>query len=222
MTTFTADQQLALPSGTDNANGPGAFTAFAGSMEDRLVKIYASVAERSARNAAPTDGELAFLSDVRRWDYYDGVRGLWRRLLPHVYATRNISGSNLASNFNVETLLYTKTFAAGTLEPDAVYEVEARATAFTGSGVTQPVLRIKAGGTQFAEAHDHIPSAGAYVTLTARNFYVTGSTTPTSAVTFDVYAAVLSGGNIDIPAPTNNGFTFKVTRTAPNSAQDWL
>lgn len=74
---LTTNQGLILPDGTDNANVPLTFTDFvttAGSgMENRLVQRYLSVADRTARNAAPNEGELSYLSDLNRYETYTGV-----------------------------------------------------------------------------------------------------------------------------------------------------
>lgn len=73
---LTTNQGLILPDGTDNANVPLTFTDFvttAGSgMENRLVQRYVSIADRTARNAAPNEGEFSYLSDLNRYDTYTG------------------------------------------------------------------------------------------------------------------------------------------------------
>lgn len=81
---ITTNQGLILPDGTDNANVPLTFTDFvttAGSgMENRLVQRYLSIADRTARNAAPNEGELSYLSDLNRYDSYTGTA--WIPLYP--------------------------------------------------------------------------------------------------------------------------------------------
>lgn len=74
---LTTNQGLILPDGTDNANVPLTFTDFvitAGSgMENRLVQRYLSIADRTARNGAPNEGELSYLLDLNRYEKYNGV-----------------------------------------------------------------------------------------------------------------------------------------------------
>lgn len=73
---FTTNQGLVLPDGTDNANVPLTFTDFvttAGSgMENRLVQRYLSIADRTARNPAPNEGELSYLIDLNVYESYTG------------------------------------------------------------------------------------------------------------------------------------------------------
>lgn len=81
---ITTNQGLILPDGADNANVPLTFTDFvttAGSgMENRLVQRYLSIADRTARNAAPNEGELSYLADLNRYDSYSGTA--WISLYP--------------------------------------------------------------------------------------------------------------------------------------------
>lgn len=74
---ITTNQGLILPDGTDNANVPLTFTDFvttAGSgIENRLVERFLSVADRTARNAAPNEGEVSYLSDVNTYYTYNGT-----------------------------------------------------------------------------------------------------------------------------------------------------
>lgn len=78
MTTQTTDQGLLLPSLTDAANVPTSFANLdsggtTGGMESRLVKRYLSSADRTTRNAAPNEGELSYLVDVNRHEWYTGA-----------------------------------------------------------------------------------------------------------------------------------------------------
>lgn len=81
---FSPNQGLILPDGTDNANVPLTFTDFvttAGSgMENRLVQRYLSIPDRTARNPAPNEGEVSYLSDLNRYDTYTG--SAWVPLIP--------------------------------------------------------------------------------------------------------------------------------------------
>lgn len=79
---ITSDQQLLLPDLTDNRNVPLAFSDFAATVESRLVKRYASTSDRALRNPTPTEGELSYLTDSDRYEYYTGAA--WTTLLPAV------------------------------------------------------------------------------------------------------------------------------------------
>jgi len=74
---LTTNQGLILPDDADNANVPLTFTDFvttAGSgMENRLVQRYLSSVDRTARNAAPNEGELSYLSDSDVYEWYNGT-----------------------------------------------------------------------------------------------------------------------------------------------------
>ena len=110
---MTTNQQLILPDGTDNANVPLTFTDFvttAGNgMENRLVQRYLSTADRTARNAAPNEGELSYLSDLDAYFTYNGsawvpvVKGFVNDL------TRT---ANSASVTTTETVIDFLTFTA--------------------------------------------------------------------------------------------------------------
>lgn len=98
----TTNQGLILPDGTDNANVPLTFTDFvlgASGVENRLVERYLSIADRTARNPAPIEGELSYLSDLNRYDTYTGAA--WIPLIPqHQFAFD-------ATGFNTTSTVYT-------------------------------------------------------------------------------------------------------------------
>jgi hypothetical protein len=82
MPTITTDQGLTLPATTDADNVPLSMTAYNGpnGVESRLVKRYLSIADRTARNGAPTEGELSYLIDLNRYDTFNGTA--WVPLYP--------------------------------------------------------------------------------------------------------------------------------------------
>lgn len=87
---LTTDQGLILPDGPDNANVPLTFTDFvttAGSgIENRLVKRYLSVADRTARNPAPNEGELSYLNDLNRYETFEPSSASWIPLYSNAVA----------------------------------------------------------------------------------------------------------------------------------------
>jgi hypothetical protein len=76
---LTANQGLDIPDGSDNANVPLSFTNYNTGVENRLVQRYLSIADRTARNAAPFEGELSYLIDLNRYEWYTGAA--WTNLL---------------------------------------------------------------------------------------------------------------------------------------------
>jgi len=76
---LTVNQGLDLPDGTDNANVPLSFTNYNAGLENRLVERYLSIADRTARNAVPFEGELSYLADLNRYEWYTGAS--WVTLL---------------------------------------------------------------------------------------------------------------------------------------------
>lgn len=73
MTTTTSNQGLTIQQGTDSANEPGAQVSLLAGAENRLVQRYLSIADRTARNGAPNEGEISHLADVDRTEVFDGV-----------------------------------------------------------------------------------------------------------------------------------------------------
>lgn len=83
---LTPNQGLILPDGTDNANVPLSVselvqgTSPTNGLENRLVERYLSIADRTARNPAPVEGEFSYLADLNRYDSYNGT--LWVPVMP--------------------------------------------------------------------------------------------------------------------------------------------
>lgn len=96
---LTTNQGLILPDGTDNANVPLTFTDFvttAGSgIENRLVQRYLSIADRTARNPAPNEGELSYLADLNRYESYTGTA--WISVYPQHAFAADVTGFNTTS-----------------------------------------------------------------------------------------------------------------------------
>ena len=73
MTTLTPNQGIVQQQGTDPANLPGAQAAWLGGEENRLVQRYTNEADRTARNAAPNEGELSHLAAEDRYEGFNAV-----------------------------------------------------------------------------------------------------------------------------------------------------
>lgn len=79
----TPDQQITLPIDPDTADNPLAFTNFVADVERRLVRTYASEADRAARRVSVAENDLSALADVDRVEVYNGSLdiSLYRRSL---------------------------------------------------------------------------------------------------------------------------------------------
>lgn len=80
MPTNTADQALTLPLQADAANEQTAFSSYNTGVESRLAKRYVDAADRTARNPTPTAGEISYLTNPGRHDFYTGTA--WWELRP--------------------------------------------------------------------------------------------------------------------------------------------
>lgn len=72
----TPDQQLTLPVDPDSADNPVAFTNFVTDVEPRLVRQYADVADRAARQLVVAANEISSLVTEARIDAYDGANNV--------------------------------------------------------------------------------------------------------------------------------------------------
>jgi hypothetical protein len=72
----TPNQQITLPIGADILDGPLAFADQTADLETRLVQRYTSDADRTARNPAPTLGELSIVTTNAHYDRWTGSKWL--------------------------------------------------------------------------------------------------------------------------------------------------
>ena len=73
MPTDTSDQQITMPVDGDSADNPVAFVNGVADIEPRLVRRYASIADRTARMLSLTENAISTLADVDRVEVYDGA-----------------------------------------------------------------------------------------------------------------------------------------------------
>jgi hypothetical protein len=110
----TTNQGLILPDAGNNANVPLTFTDFVttavSGIENRLVERYVSIADRTARNPAPNEGELSYLSDLDRYETYTGT--VWLTLLPAN------AFNNVTTSFTNTSTVYT--IAGGTVVGETI------------------------------------------------------------------------------------------------------
>jgi hypothetical protein len=97
MPTLTTNQGLSLPATTDADNVPVSMTAYNGpnGVESRLVQRFLSIADRTARNPAPAEGELSYLADLNRYENYTGVA--WVPIYPATVFAASIASYTTAS-----------------------------------------------------------------------------------------------------------------------------
>ena len=123
MTTTTSDQQLIIPSNSDVNDVVTHFSSYTlgssnNGAESRLVKRYASAADRTTRNATPNEGELSYLMDVNEIDSYDGAawQYVWSTRMPRGIMATPITTATQSSGFGAteaqDTNLGTYTFTA--------------------------------------------------------------------------------------------------------------
>jgi hypothetical protein len=82
MATTTANQQLPVPVSGDDPDVAGDMTTLATAIEKKLVMVFTSVADRSARVPAPTSGMFAVMTDTDTVVFYDGAA--WKQVYPPV------------------------------------------------------------------------------------------------------------------------------------------
>lgn len=86
MSTVTSNQGIVIPVGTDGADNPTAFVNNVAGVESRLMQRFTNLADRTARNPIPVEGQYADMATENRTDAYDGssyisgtARGLYAR-----------------------------------------------------------------------------------------------------------------------------------------------
>lgn len=122
MTTTTQLQGLPVPEDTDAPTPPAHLTALATAVEKRLVMVFASAADRTAKlssaGVAAAEGMVSWLQDTNTLEVYDGAA--WRPVTVGVapdkptWATRNIAAPN-AADFTGSSYTTLHTFPALTL-----------------------------------------------------------------------------------------------------------
>lgn len=185
MPTLTTDQGLSLPATTDADNVPVSMTAYNGpnGVESRLVKRYLSIADRTARNAAPAEGELSYLIDLNRYETYTGTA--WVPLYP------STAFAALVTSFTTTSVAYTTAGVAllgvtlvvpqtGQIRVDWSSDLDNSLA--TGFSIIAPQLNLGAvigGGAVVAAPTDDISIVAVGTdNLTSSSFYVYTGLTP--------------------------------------------
>jgi hypothetical protein len=134
--TVTANQGLTIPIGADPANAPTAFTAFAGGVENRLVQRFASVADRTARNPTPNEGELSYLADLNTISYFNNAG--WEPYRNFVRRTANSAAVNNSTVLVNDGVLQLPVLANAVYEMKLVLLYNTNSTADIKIGFTAP------------------------------------------------------------------------------------
>lgn len=202
---ITTNQGLVLPDGTDNANVPLSFTDLisgsgASSLENRLVQRYLSIADRTARNAAPNEGELSYLSDLDRYESYTG--SAWVALYPQTafsvadaaFATSSAAYTTVGGALLGQTIVVPLT---GQVEVSWAASMDA---SVAGAHFISPQLNtgavIGAGALIVAAADNIAISTTGNDSVTMSNTYVYTGLTPGSSV--NAFLLHKSSGTVSI------------------------
>ena len=119
MPTVTPDQGLTLPIQADAANDQTQFANYnntSSGVESRLVKRYINLADRTARNAAPTSGEISFLTTPGQHYRYNGTAAAWWELYP--VTAYKATETQVVNN---STVLVNDSHLAVALQANAIY-----------------------------------------------------------------------------------------------------
>jgi hypothetical protein len=126
MTSFTTDQSLPTPDLGDLADGPGAFSALVAAVESRLVRRYASAADRSARNPSPIPGSISWLEDVGRHEFAN-TAGTWINFDRGVVGgTRYTGTGNLSAGITTIETDVNMTTGALSLQAGRLYRIHVK------------------------------------------------------------------------------------------------
>jgi hypothetical protein len=115
VTTQTGDQQLTLPSASDNTNLTTMFTSLVvgtAAVESRLVKRYLNAADRALRNPTPATGELSFRVDTKTYESYTG--STWVPIGP--FGNSTAATSTGSGSVSTTSTAYTDTPSGGGLQ----------------------------------------------------------------------------------------------------------
>jgi hypothetical protein len=182
----TTNQGLILADGTDNANVPLAMTDYNTNLENRLVQRYLSIADRTARNALPFEGELSYLSDLNRYEQYTG--SAWISLIPS--AVSMFEGSVVVSASVAYTTVGGPVVGASVIVPPSGSIKVSWSAGLDNSaaGITFSSIQVNAGS---------VIGAGATLVAVADTWalFMTGSELRTS--TFHVFTGLAPGAVVN-------------------------
>lgn len=200
MPVLTTNQGLTLPIATDADNVPVSMTAYNGpnGVENRLVQRFLSIADRTARNPAPTEGELSYLLDLNRYENYTGAA--WVPIYPVT------TFAALVTSFTTASVAYTTAGVAllgvtlvvpQTGQVRVEYSSDLDNSLAGGFSIIAPQLNLGAviggGAVVAAPTDDNSIVAVGMDNLTSSNFFVYTGLTPGVDVNVFLNHRVTSG-----------------------------
>lgn len=139
----SANQGIPEQQGGDLANLPSAQVSWDGVMENRLWQRYTSIADRTARNPAPTENQASVLADVDRAEIFDTVN--WVSLAKrayYLYALRTTS----AAAINNSTVLVSDSVMTAPLVAAATFHYEGELVYDTSTAADVKIATLWPGG----------------------------------------------------------------------------
>ncbi len=207
MPTDTPDQQITMPVDADTADNPVAFVNTVADMEPRLVRLYTTEADRTARMLTLLENNISGLSTDNRLDVYDGAShvSLYRRsLFAMAYKSANQTMTPSSTALQNVTDLVIAMPTAGTFSFRGVIYYDTSATADIKFAFTIPAgatMRWSINGPALAGG---TTGDGTYSTTTASDGAVSygggGAATVLAAQLEGEYVAGGTAGNLQFRA----------------------
>lgn len=104
MTVADPDQGITLQVGGDPANYPSAQNAMFGGVLTRLVRHYASVADRTARMTSLNENDISTIADLDRVEVYNGANHISLHTRSLYHAVRRTTDAAVINNSTVVVL----------------------------------------------------------------------------------------------------------------------
>lgn len=132
MSTDTPDQQITMPVDADTADNPVAFVNGVADIEPRLVRLYTSEADRTARMLTLLENNLSGLAAEDRVEVYSGASHLslhTRSLWADLFRTSDATAINNSTTLVNDTVLVTALPTSGRFHWTAVIYYDSSTTA---------------------------------------------------------------------------------------------
>jgi hypothetical protein len=228
MATDTTDQQITRPVDADIADNPVAFINMLADVEQRLVRNYASEADRTARRASVTENQLSTLADTDRVEVYTGTTdiSLYRRsLYAMLYKSANQILTVSSTTLQNVTDLVIAVPAAGTFSFRGVIYYDGPTAADIKFAFNIPALAtlrwmglgVVTGGTTTGDA--------TFTTVTASDatisFGAAGAGTVIGCIIEGEYVGGGTAGNLQFRAAQNTSDPGNTTINARSRLEVW-
>lgn len=178
----TSSQGFRYPAGGDAPSGPLALQHLAEDAEAHGVSYFTSAADRTSKLPSPVAGQLAYLRDVKRYEFWDGSR--WSLNVPLPVQSLQVSSPSSATygatlNTFVDFTSAQWPAAACVVPPSGIVEAGIRAhltNTVTGTALIRAALRFTGAITRAADADESLLASG--TTLSAATFILLSGLTP--------------------------------------------